>query len=130
MKFAAMAESDGSAMVRLYLASALQRIAPEKRWDIIDALYQHAEDSTDQNLPFMCWYALEPLVPTDMNKAIEITMRSMLPKALAFTIQRIGAIGTAESRETLTALAKKLSTPANKHRYHEELMLIDKALKK
>src|SRR5690606_18061201 len=129
-KFAAMAKLDGSAMVRLYLASALQRTAPEKRWDIIDALYQHAEDSTDQNLPFMCWYALEPLVPTNMNKAIDIAMNTKLPKALAFTIQRIGAIGSAESKEILTTLTKKLNTPANKHRYHEELMLIETALKK
>lgn len=129
-KFAVMAKSDESAMVRLYLGSALQRTPLVKRWDIIDGLYGHDEDSTDHNLPFMYWYALEPLVPTDMNKAIDITMRSKLPKALAFTIQRVGAIGSTESKEILTALAKKLNTPAGKHRYHEELMLIGKALKK
>ena len=130
MKFAVMAKSDGSAMVRLYLASALQRTPLEKRWDIIGGLYQHGEDSTDQNLPFMCWYALEPLVPTHMNKAIDIAMNTKLPKALAFTIQRIGAIGSTESKTALEGLAKKLNTPANKHRYHQELMLIETALKK
>ena len=65
-----------------------------------------------------------------MNKAIDITMRSKLPKALAFTIQRIGAIGSPESKEILTALTKKLNIPGNKHLYHAELMLIEKALKK
>ncbi|MEJ7694393.1 HEAT repeat domain-containing protein, partial [Daejeonella sp.] len=64
-RFAGLAKTDNSALVRLYLASALQRTSPEKRWEILEALVQRAEDKDDQNLPLMLWYALEPAVPTD-----------------------------------------------------------------
>ena len=38
-------------MVRLYLASALQRLPVEDRWDILAGLLGHSEDSSDHNLP-------------------------------------------------------------------------------
>lgn len=130
-KFASMAKSDASAMVRLHISSALQQTAPEKRWAIVEALYAHAEDKDDQNLPFMNWYALEPLVALDMNRALAIAEKAQLPKAMLFTIQRIGAINTAESKAVLTALSKKLNADEHvKHQYHEELMALEKELKK
>src|SRR5690606_27921853 len=44
---AELAKSDPSPVVRLYLASALQRIPAEKRWDILAGLLSHAEDAED-----------------------------------------------------------------------------------
>ena len=60
-RFAALAKQDSSALVRLYLASALQRVPPEKRWDAVAALLARAEDRGDANQPLMAWYAAEPL---------------------------------------------------------------------
>jgi hypothetical protein len=40
-------------LVRLYLASALQRAPAAKRWEILAGLMAHEEDAGDQNLPLM-----------------------------------------------------------------------------
>ena len=46
-----MAREDRSAVVRLYLASALQRLNHAARWSVASELVMHAEDAADQNLP-------------------------------------------------------------------------------
>ena len=43
--FARLAREDASPVVRLYLASAVQRIAPEQRWDIAAALHSSLSSS-------------------------------------------------------------------------------------
>src|SRR5207244_10861997 len=60
---------DKSPVVRLYLASAMQRLPVEDRWEVIQALGSQAEDANDHNLPFMVWYAAEPLPTKDFNRA-------------------------------------------------------------
>jgi putative membrane-bound dehydrogenase-like protein len=75
-RFAELAANDPSPVVRLHLASALQRIAPADRWPIAEALVQHAEDATDANLPLMAWFAIEPLVPADMTRALALAQKS------------------------------------------------------
>jgi len=65
-----LAKEDPSPVVRRYLASAAQRISPTNRWDLVAALNAHAEDATDHNLPLMAWFAMEPLVSADMNRAL------------------------------------------------------------
>lgn len=128
-QFAVLANQDKSALVRLYLASAIQRTAPEKRWDILDGLLQHAEDKDDHNLPLMLWYAAEPLVMVDMNRAIEMADKAKFPKIMTYTIQRIGAIGTPESKKALQALNQRFDKMENDHMNHENKILIDKLLK-
>ncbi len=61
---------DQSPLVRLYLASALQRVPVDKRWDVLAGLYANDDDATDQNLPLMVWYAAEPVVELDMSRAL------------------------------------------------------------
>ncbi len=56
-------------MVRLYLASAMQRLPLEQRWDTLAALVSHGEDASDHNLPLMYWYAAEPLAAVDAARA-------------------------------------------------------------
>ena len=100
--FARMSREDGSALVRLYLASALQRIEPERRWDVLAGLNVHAEDAEDQNLPLMTWYAMEPVVTDDMSRSLEIALSSELPPILPFTVRRIAAEATTEALEILS----------------------------
>ncbi len=66
-RFARMAREDKSAMVRLALASALQRISVGQRAEIAANLLQHVEDENDHNLPLMLWYGIEPLAAEDPN---------------------------------------------------------------
>ena len=78
-RFAAMAESDDSAVVRLYLAAALQRIEHEQSWPVAEALAKHGEDADDHNIPKMIWFGLEPLVAEDPERALQLAERSEIP---------------------------------------------------
>ncbi|MCA9230850.1 MAG: DUF1080 domain-containing protein [Planctomycetales bacterium] len=94
---AALAHGDPSPIVRLYLASACQRVPLEARWEILDALLSHAEDAGDHNLPLMYWYAFEPLVETDMEFALELAGRGKIPVVFEHTVRRIAEIGSQEA---------------------------------
>jgi hypothetical protein len=52
-EFVRLAREDSSPVVRRYLASAMQRLPIQDRWDVIEALSQRAEDANDHNLPLM-----------------------------------------------------------------------------
>jgi putative membrane-bound dehydrogenase-like protein len=127
-RFADMARNDGSALVRVYLASALQRTEPGKRWDILDGLYSRSEDKDDHNLPLMLWYAAEPLVNVDLNRAMDMAFKARLPKILPYTIQRAGAIGSPESKQILQALNQRMDKMEDPHQYHEIQVMVNKIL--
>ncbi len=85
-KFVDLAENDPSPVVRLYLASACQRMDVKQHAAIIEKLIAHAEDATDQNLPQMYWYALEPICGADKQAAVKlaaITKISVLRQNIA-----------------------------------------------
>jgi hypothetical protein len=109
-RFAKLARQDQSALVRLYLASALQRVAPEKRWDVLAALVTHGEDATDQNQPLMVWYAAEPMAELDMPRALSLALASKLTQLFSFTVRRIASRGTPEA---LRLLADRLAHTDN-----------------
>src|SRR5262245_41891902 len=101
-RFAKMAREDSSALVRLYLASALQRVPVEQRWDVLAGLVARGDDGGDQNQPLMVWYAAEPAVPLDMPRALGMAADSKLPKLFSFTVQRIAAVGTQDALRVLS----------------------------
>jgi putative membrane-bound dehydrogenase-like protein len=128
-RFAELAKNDPSAQVRLYLTSAMIRLEPSQRWDVVEALAQKAEDKEDHNLPLMLWYAAEPLAVVDAKRALQMAETSKFPKLLPYTIQRVTAIGTEESKKLLKDLKDRLGK-VHSHENHESEMLIDKALGK
>ncbi|MFT5522065.1 MAG: putative membrane-bound dehydrogenase-like protein [Pirellulaceae bacterium] len=67
-RFEQLAEHGDSQLVRLYLASALQRMALDQRWGLAEKLVSRSEDVNDINLPLMTWYGIEPLVQADLRK--------------------------------------------------------------
>jgi putative membrane-bound dehydrogenase-like protein len=91
-EFARLAKDDPSPLVRLYLASAAQRIAIPQRWPILTALASHGEDAKDQNLPLMLWYAAEPAVAADITKGAELLASCQIPKVQEFITRRIAAV--------------------------------------
>ena len=109
-KFAEMAKADGSALVRLYIASALQRVPAEKRWDAVTALLSRAEDRNDHNQPLMAWYAAEPLGGLDPQRALAMAADSKLPRTFSFMVQRIAGLKT---QEALKVLAERLARTTN-----------------
>jgi hypothetical protein len=125
-----MAQNDNSALVRLYLASALLRLEPNQRWDVLDALVQKMGDKDDHNLPLMLWYAAEPLAAIDMNRALELAQKSKMTKHVPYMIQRIGAIGTEDSKKLLKELNDRVGKLEHSHENHEIQALIAKLLEK
>ncbi|CAN5313492.1 hypothetical protein BH23BAC1_BH23BAC1_22100 [soil metagenome] len=126
-QFREMAYNEGSALVRLYLASALQRIEPGQRWEILEGLVLRAEDKDDHNLPLMLWYAAEPLVTLDTKRAMDLAVKAKSPHILPFAIRRVGAIGTRESDQILQELDQQLAK-MNTHHYHEVHSIIKEVL--
>jgi putative membrane-bound dehydrogenase-like protein len=90
--FRHLAENERSTSVRLHLASALQRIPLDDRWPIAQALLAHAEDADDAYLPLMYWYAVEPLVPRNVRKAIELLPSIQIPLVRQYITRRIVAV--------------------------------------
>ena len=101
-EFARLSNEDPSPVVRLYLASAAQRLPPNQRWEILTALNAHSEDANDHNLPLMVWYASEPLVSEDLSRALKLAVNSKLPNVLPFMVRRIAAVGSAEAFAAIT----------------------------
>jgi len=88
-KLAQMAANDPSPVVRLYLASALQRLPVADRWDIATALAAHGEDASDQNIPLMLWYGIEPMAASNPNRAAGLLVNCKLPIVRQYIARRI-----------------------------------------
>ena len=100
-EFARLALEDKSPVVRLYLASALQRLPLEQRGEILAGLLSHNEDATDHNLPLMYWYAAEPLVAESPARAVSLLGKTKIPRVREFITRRMAAASekkTAEAR--------------------------------
>jgi putative heme-binding domain-containing protein len=88
-RFTALATNDPSPVVRLYLASVLQRLPASAAWPIAEGLVAHAEDATDANLPLIIWYGVEPLVPTDPERAMRLATTARIPLVRRFVARRL-----------------------------------------
>ena len=88
-RFKQMAENDSSPVVRLYLASALQRMEFEDRWPVLEALASREEDREDANIPRMLWFALEPMVPDNADRALMLAINSGASNLQEFVPRRM-----------------------------------------
>jgi len=87
-KLTALAQSDPSPVVRLYLASALQRLAVSDRWAVAEGLARHGEDAKDQNIPLMLWYGVEPMTGSDVPRALPLLEQARIPIDRQFIARR------------------------------------------
>lgn len=108
-EFAQLAKSDKSPVVRLYVASACQRLPAGDRWDIVQNLLGHGEDASDHNLPLMAWYAAEPLPAENMPRALTMAEGAKLPNILNFAVRRTAALNTPEAFAAITSMLGKVS---------------------
>ncbi|MBI3267663.1 MAG: dehydrogenase [Planctomycetes bacterium] len=86
-----LARSDPSSVVRLSLASSLQRLPPAGRWELLEALAAHAEDAGDANLPLVLWYAAEASVAEDPVRGAALASTARLPRLREFIARRLAA---------------------------------------
>lgn len=84
-----MSQSESSAVVRLYLAAALQRVDVNSRWLIVQGLISHARDKEDHNIPKMIWFGMEDLAEQSPDKAIAMAGTGKLPIIAEFTARRL-----------------------------------------
>jgi len=98
-EFARMAHEDKSPLVRLYLASAMQRLLLKQRVPVLAHLLAHTEDKDDQNLPLMYWYATEPVVAADRVAAVKLLTACQIPKVRQFITHRMATGRAAGKRE-------------------------------
>ena len=98
-EFERMAHEDKSPLVRLYLASAMQRLLLKQRVPVLAHLLAHTEDKDDQNLPLMYWYATEPVVAADRVAAVKLLTACQIPKVRQFITHRMATGRTAGKRE-------------------------------
>ncbi|MGC3960761.1 MAG: DUF1080 domain-containing protein [Verrucomicrobiota bacterium] len=125
-ELARLAREDKSPVVRLYLASAMQRLPVENRWDVIGALSQRAEDANDHNLPLMVWFAAEPLPTKDAERALKLAENAKLPNLLNFMTRRTAALNTPEA---FAAITKSLLRLGNDQQRLDALNGLSAALK-
>ena len=106
-----IAYADPSPVVRLSLASALQRMPVESRWPILEALTSHPEDADDHNLPLMYWYAAEPLAEANPERALALGLScgKTIPLLREFMLRRIGNLGTPSALGSLVRALGKSS---------------------
>jgi putative membrane-bound dehydrogenase-like protein len=104
-EFARLAHEDPSPLVRLHLASALQRLPVGSRWAVAEALCAHEEDNQDHNLPLMYWYAIEPAVPADPARGLLLAQTSKIDVVREFIPRRLGTSTEESIRSTLAAVA-------------------------
>jgi putative membrane-bound dehydrogenase-like protein len=72
------AQEDPSGLVRLALASTLQRLPVADRPGLAAPLLAHAEDANDQNLPLLIWYGLIPVADPDAGQLASLAAESKI----------------------------------------------------
>ena len=77
-----MAETDDSSLVRLTLASTLQRLPVSMRTEVAAGLVKHSENANDHNLPMMIWYGLIPVADHDADALTGVAAVCKLPDTL------------------------------------------------
>jgi putative membrane-bound dehydrogenase-like protein len=88
-EFTRLAESDSAGLVRLTLASALQRLPPNAREPLAAALSRRSEDAADPNLPLMIWYGLIPLAEANPAALARVGADCALPVTRRFVARRL-----------------------------------------
>jgi putative membrane-bound dehydrogenase-like protein len=116
-KLSLLARSDHSPVVRLSLASGLQRLPLAKRWEVLEGLVKHAEDADDANLPLMYWYAAEPLGKADPARALALTEHARVPTLLPFMARRVASSADADHLAVIVQRLAKVKTVAQRRAY-------------
>ena len=87
--FCNMARTESSGLVRLALASTLQRLPVEVRLPLAAALMSRTEDADDHNLPLLVWYGLVPVAESDPSGLANVALESKWPKTQRLIARRL-----------------------------------------
>lgn len=73
----------------LALSSALPRLPDAERWGIARVISGSTEFATDDVLPLMLWYGIEPIVTQQPDHAIRLAMSTRMPLVRQFIARRL-----------------------------------------
>ncbi len=88
-EFVRMAGDDPSGLVRLTLASTLQRLPVASGPTLALALLRHPEDAGDHNLPLLIWYGLIPVADADPSGLARLAADCALPDTRRLIARRL-----------------------------------------
>jgi putative membrane-bound dehydrogenase-like protein len=97
------AREDRSGLVRLVLASTLQRLPVTCRADLAAPLLARAEDAADHDIPLLIWYGLIPLGDADPSELERLAESCALPATRRLMARRL-----AETIEANPAVVARL----------------------
>ncbi|MSU36320.1 MAG: c-type cytochrome [Pedosphaera sp.] len=114
--FERMAREDPSGLVRLALASTLQRLPLQKRQALAIALVSHREDVSDGQMPAMIWFGVHPLADEHAKALVSIATASEWPDLYRWTSRRLIELTTldreiVEARDSLLTESRNPTTP-------------------
>ncbi len=112
--------AERSMLVRLWLASAMQRIPEGRRWPIAEALAMDHAPGMTPNHTLLIWYGLEALVARDRDHAATLLARCPNPTLCRFIARRTVA---ADVESGLAALLPVLrSRPGSYPAFHRAVL--------
>ncbi len=123
-----LAADEPSGLVQIYLASALQKIAPADRWTLAERLAAGEKFAADPVLTKMVWYGIESAVPDHTARAIGLAERSKMPLLVRCVARRLTenlATDPAAVNQWVAATARSNSTAWTR----EALAGMDEALR-
>lgn len=88
-EFTRIAAEDESGLVRLALASTLQRLPVSRRSALAQALASRPEDASDHNLPAMLWFALIPVADADTTALLPLAETTAWPDLRRYITRRL-----------------------------------------
>jgi putative membrane-bound dehydrogenase-like protein len=88
-EFVRLAKTDSSGLVRLALASTLQRLPVAQRAGLAAALLARTEDANDHNLPLLVWYGLIPVAEAEPPTLATLAAKAELPLTRRFIARRL-----------------------------------------
>jgi putative membrane-bound dehydrogenase-like protein len=87
-----LARHEPSGLVRLALASTLQRLPVDLRPALAIPLVSHAEDATDHNLPLLVWYGLIPVADLHPVALAEVATSCRWPTTRRLIARRLAGL--------------------------------------
>ena len=126
--FERLGRTDPSALVRLALASALQRLPVADRPRLARALVSREEDAGDHNLPLLVWYALIPVAEVDPSALVDLAVDCRWPETRQLIARRL-AEDIEDRPEAIAALLGRVASSDSSALQDEVLGGVSEALR-
>ena len=89
-QLADVARTDPSGLVRLVLASTMQRLPVSQRESLANALLSRSEDDADHNIPSLIWTGLIPVAEADPDALVRLTLDCRIAAVQRLIARRLG----------------------------------------